>query len=151
MNEEEKIEISLNEEDVQNIINCYEKDIEYIKQLEQENQQLNQLLKDKGFIIDKLMEENRQLKEELEKIKQPTIFIDTQDMEERYGEQLYQDYLVEQNKDLQQRIDKMVKISLQLRTHLANWLFKEGYMGGERTKKFLDELDEILKGSDNNV
>ena len=34
------------------------------------------------------------------------IFIDTQDMEERYGEQLYQDYLVEQNKDLQERIDK---------------------------------------------
>ena len=30
------------------------------------------------------------------------IFIDTQDMEERYGEQLYQDYLVEQNKNLQQ-------------------------------------------------
>lgn len=31
--------------------------------LKQENQQLNQLLKDKSFIIDKLMEENRQLKE----------------------------------------------------------------------------------------
>ena len=56
--------------------------------------------------IEELLEENRKLKEELEKIKQPTIFIDTQDMEERYGEQLYQDYLVEQNKDLQQRIDK---------------------------------------------
>lgn len=36
MNEEEKITISVNEEDVQNIINCYEKDIKYIKQLEQE-------------------------------------------------------------------------------------------------------------------
>lgn len=38
----EKIEISVNEEDVQNIINCYEKDIEYIKQLEQENQRLKE-------------------------------------------------------------------------------------------------------------
>lgn len=38
----EKIEISVNEEDVQNIINCYEKDIEYIKQLKQENQKLQQ-------------------------------------------------------------------------------------------------------------
>lgn len=28
--------------------------------------------------------------------KETTIFIDTQDMEERYGEQLYQDYLKEQ-------------------------------------------------------
>ena len=31
---EDKIKISVNEEDVQNLINCYEKDIEYIKQLE---------------------------------------------------------------------------------------------------------------------
>ena len=31
---EDKITISVNEEDVQNLINCYEKDIEYIKQLE---------------------------------------------------------------------------------------------------------------------
>lgn len=32
---EEKIKISVNQEDVQNIINCYEKDIERIKQLEE--------------------------------------------------------------------------------------------------------------------
>lgn len=38
-----------------------------------------------------------------------TIFIDTQDMEERYGEQLYQEYLEKQNKDLQQRIDKAIE------------------------------------------
>ena len=31
MNKEEKITISVNEEDIQNIINAYEKDIEYIK------------------------------------------------------------------------------------------------------------------------
>lgn len=47
-------------------------------------------------------------------------------------------------KDLQLRIDKTKRVSLQLRTHLSNWLCKEGYMGGERTKKLLDELDEIL-------
>lgn len=40
MNKEEKITISVNEEDVQNIINAYEKDIEYINQLEKENQEL---------------------------------------------------------------------------------------------------------------
>ena len=51
-------------------------------------------------------------------------------------------------KDLQNKIDKSKMISLQLRTHLSNWLFKEGYMGGERTKKFLDELDEILGGKE---
>lgn len=36
----EKIEISVNQEDVQNIIDCYEKDIEYIKQLETKVNQL---------------------------------------------------------------------------------------------------------------
>ena len=40
MNKEEKITISVNEEDVQNIINAYGKDIEYINQLEKENEQL---------------------------------------------------------------------------------------------------------------
>ena len=34
MNKEEKIEISVNQEDVQNIIDCYEKDIKYITKLE---------------------------------------------------------------------------------------------------------------------
>ena len=35
-----RIEISVNQEDVQNIIDCYEKDIEYIKQLEAKVNQL---------------------------------------------------------------------------------------------------------------
>lgn len=40
----DKIEISLNQEDVQNIIDCYEKDIKYIERLEKENQQLKEEL-----------------------------------------------------------------------------------------------------------
>ena len=44
MNKEEKITISVNEEDVQNIINSYEKDIEYINQLEKENQELKDII-----------------------------------------------------------------------------------------------------------
>ena len=35
MNKEERFVISVNQEDVQNIIDCYEKDIKYIKELEQ--------------------------------------------------------------------------------------------------------------------
>ena len=54
--------------------------------------------------------------------------------------------LKQENQQLQNKVDKTKMISLQLRTHLSNWLFKEGYMGGERTKKLLDELDEILGG-----
>ena len=41
-----------------------------IIKLQQENQQQNQLLKDKGFIIDKLMEENRQLKDNWNMLKE---------------------------------------------------------------------------------
>lgn len=41
MSEEEKI-ISVNEEDILNFVNCYKEDIEYIKQLEQENKKLQQ-------------------------------------------------------------------------------------------------------------
>lgn len=42
MSEEEKIKISVNDEDIQNLINCYEKDIEYIKKIEKENQKLKE-------------------------------------------------------------------------------------------------------------
>lgn len=44
MNKKEKITISVNEEDVQNIINAYEKDIEYINQLEKENKELKDII-----------------------------------------------------------------------------------------------------------
>lgn len=44
-----RIEISVNQEDVQNIIDCYEKDIKYIKQLEVK---VNQLEQDKTHLIE---------------------------------------------------------------------------------------------------
>ena len=40
----EKITISVNEEDIQNIINAYEKDIEYINQLEKENKKYKEVI-----------------------------------------------------------------------------------------------------------
>ena len=43
-------------------------------------------------------QENQSLKKQLEEKNKPQIFIDTQDMEERYSEGLYQDYLEEENK-----------------------------------------------------
>ena len=42
---EKKIIVSVNEEDMQNLINCYEKDIEYIKKLEKENEELKEKIK----------------------------------------------------------------------------------------------------------
>ena len=46
----------------------------------------------------RLEKENQELKKELEEKNKPQIFIDTQDIEERYAEGLYQDYLEEENK-----------------------------------------------------
>ena len=48
--------------------------------------------------LKELQQENQELKEELEEKNKPQIFIDTQDIEERYAEGLYQDYLEEENK-----------------------------------------------------
>ena len=36
-----------------------------------------------------------------------TIFIDTQDMEERYGEELYKEYLEKENKQLKEENEKL--------------------------------------------
>lgn len=44
MNKEERFEISVNQEDVQNIIDCYEKDIKYIKKLENNWNELKECL-----------------------------------------------------------------------------------------------------------
>lgn len=54
-------------------------------------------------------EEAKELKEQLKKKNKPQIFIDTQDMEERYAEGLYQDYLEEENKKYKEVIDKVRK------------------------------------------
>lgn len=41
---EKKIKISVNDEDIQNLINCYEKDIEYIKKIEKENKKYKEVI-----------------------------------------------------------------------------------------------------------
>ena len=43
---EERITISVNEEDVQNIINCYEKDVEELKQLQNNWNELKKWIKE---------------------------------------------------------------------------------------------------------
>ena len=48
--------------------------------------------------LKELQQENQELKKQLEEKNKPQIFIDTQDIEERYAEGLYQDYLEEENK-----------------------------------------------------
>lgn len=67
MNYREKITISVNEEDVQNIINAYEKDIEYINQLEKENQRLKETEKEHQRINGRLHLEIKELQDRIDK------------------------------------------------------------------------------------
>ena len=82
---------------------------DYITNLQQENERLEKRNKEiyDGFLA--TQEELTDYAEENERLKQPKIFIDTQDMEERYGEELYKDYLEKQVKDYKSRIEKAVE------------------------------------------
>lgn len=59
-----------------------------------------------------LQEENQRLKELVNPTTQ--IFIDTQDMEERYGQELYEDYLKKQLEDCKSRIKKAIEYNYEL-------------------------------------
>ena len=63
---------------------------DYIKELEAYKYNM-----DRDYL--RLEKENHELKNQLEEKNKPQIFIDTQDIEERYAEGLYQDYLEEEN------------------------------------------------------
>ena len=58
----------------------------------------NMVIQEFADTIIQLQQENQELKKELEEKNKPQIFIDNQDIEERYAEGLYQDYLEEENK-----------------------------------------------------
>ena len=86
--------------------------IKHLFELQQENQSLkkeNKILRENAEHNDKVVEkinwENQELKKQLEEKNKPQIFIDTQDIEERYAEGLYQDYLEEENKKLKEQVD----------------------------------------------
>ena len=105
MNKEEKITISVNEEDVQNIINAYEKDIEYINQLEKENQELKKQLEylRSGEYLNQLKFERNMLEDIVqnsEVSKEDKEFID---MTHRNTE------LLEENQKYKEVIDKAIE------------------------------------------
>lgn len=58
-----------------------------------------------------LLKENQSLKKQLEEKNNSQIFIDTQDMEERYAEELYRDFLKEENKQLKKKLEEKENIA----------------------------------------
>ena len=84
----EKIDITLNQEDVQNIINCYEKDIELIEKLKEKNEIYKSTMKGQHRRIEELKqakkvskqiqkERNKRLRKENDRLwKQKLEYID---------------------------------------------------------------------------
>ena len=74
--------------------------------------------------LKELQQENQKLKEELEEKNKHQIFIDTQDVEERYAEGLYQDYLEEENKKYKNQqkefINKIKELEIKLKENGIN-------------------------------
>lgn len=73
MNKEERFEIELNQEDVQNIINCYEKDIKLIEQLQQENKEQEEYITYWQKETDKRQDKIDKAIEYIEKFSDPSI------------------------------------------------------------------------------
>ncbi len=71
---------------------------EVCNRLESNWNKLNKKYENAVADYEKTMFEKEQLKKQLEEKNKPQIFIDTQNIEERYAEGLYQDYLEEENK-----------------------------------------------------
>lgn len=141
MNKEEKIIISVNEEDVQNIINAYEKDIEYINQLEKELEQLKEIEKEHQRTNGELREEIKEYQKELEKadsITQSCIFNGKKESEISYRKALNElEKTNKANQELKDRIDKAVDV---INTQMKN--ADEGIKENLRIIKF-----NLIKGS----
>ena len=89
--------------------------------------------------ITNLQQENKKLKKQLEEKNKPQIFIDTKDMEERYAEGLYQDYLEEENKKLKEELDKL--------NHIIDKQDRDIVIlskGNKELKKQLEEANEKI-------
>lgn len=72
--------------------------------------------------------------------KSATIFIDTQDMEERYAEQLYQEYLEKENRELKSVLDEVREI-------VSKSVFKTDLVELCRMKNQIKEILDKVGGS----
>ena len=130
---------------------------EYYNQLRFERDMLQNVVdkkeiskEDKEFIDmtqrnTELLEENQKLKKLLEEKNKPQIFIDTQDMEERYAEGLYQDYLEEENKkykNQQKEFISYLEYQVKLQEELNDKLLATGF------EEILSKYKSIIGGKE---
>ena len=100
------------------------------------------ILKDKEMLG--LKEENDKLKKQLEEKNKPQIFIETQDMEERYAEGLYQDYLEEENKKYKNQQKEFIEwLESYLKLFDNKDIYEEGYY--DCIEEILSKYEEIIE------
>lgn len=77
------------------------------------------------------------------------IFIDTEDMEERYGEELYKEYLERENKELKQKVEYYENFEINKTIDKIrienNKRFKEQQEENERLNKAFDNLEDVIR------
>lgn len=95
------------------------------------------MLKTVEMVTTPYLEEIERLNKEIETLKQPQVFIDTQDMEERYGEELYKEYLENENK----RLHSIIK---EVREYIEKGIIFNGCFTNNSTKWKVKDID-IMK------
>ena len=88
--------------------------------------------------------ENQELKKQLEEKNNSQIFIDTQDMEERYAEGLYQDYLEEENKKYKNQQKEFIKYL----EDESKEIYRDGVLRQNIYKEILSKYKEIIGGKE---
>lgn len=87
-----------------------------------------------------LFYENQGLKKQLEEKNKHQIFIDTQDMEERYAEGLYQEYLEEENKKYKNQQKEFIKWL----EDESKKIYRDGGLRQNIYKEILQKYKEII-------
>lgn len=119
---EEKIDITLNQEDVQNIIDCYEKDIELIEKLKEKNEIYKSTMKGQHRRIEELKQAKK---------------VSKQIQKERNKR------LRKENELLKERIEKAKSKIKELYEFGEEW-----YWDTYEIKDYVDEIDETLGGKE---
>ena len=96
-------------------------------------------------------EDTQKLKKLLEEKNKPQIFIDTQDMEERYAEGLYQDFLKEENKQIKKQLEELQKENEKLKKQYCERTDCSGRIGNSKKVEELQQENKKQKEVINKV
>lgn len=120
------------------MIDYYDELFDEMESWREESKELNKKYLNAVADYETTMSELQEIKKLLEEKNKPQIFIDAQDIEERYAEGLYQDYLEEENKKYKNQQKEFID-------YLENMLDNENdIFSVVRVKDVLSKYKEII-------